>query len=187
VANPITPPSNLNTCANKVKVLGYLEVNLTTNIANNQLVSYSTIEKSFVNEFEISLDRQRFGNTTFKRYTFLRSDGSFMSTPDFGNIVIVGTVRFEEIGSVSDPYTGQCTVLRTQDVSFRYELSHPYNEDVIDYVESINPYSITGFEGGCSDPANRIGMIKVDFNSFTNSPVTSGNNKLTINPKIRDR
>ena len=43
VANPITPPSNRNTCANKVKVLGYLDVRLSRSIANNQLVSYSII------------------------------------------------------------------------------------------------------------------------------------------------
>ena len=43
VTNPITPPSNLNTCATKLDVLGYLDVDLTRNIADNQLVSYSII------------------------------------------------------------------------------------------------------------------------------------------------
>ena len=43
VTNPITPPSNLNTCATKLDVLGYLDANLSRNTADNQLVSYSII------------------------------------------------------------------------------------------------------------------------------------------------
>ena len=41
--NPIRPPSNLNTCATKLDVLGYLDANLSRNTADNQLVSYSII------------------------------------------------------------------------------------------------------------------------------------------------
>ena len=43
VTNPITPPSNLNTCATKLDVLGYIDAGLTVTIDDNQLVNYSII------------------------------------------------------------------------------------------------------------------------------------------------
>ena len=59
VTNPITPPSNLNTCANKVKVLGYLDANLSRNTADNQLVSYSIIVPPAITD-ELTISRSSF-------------------------------------------------------------------------------------------------------------------------------
>jgi hypothetical protein len=55
VTNPITQPRNLNTCATKLDVLGYLDVNLSRNTADNQLVSYSIIvPPDITDELEIN-------------------------------------------------------------------------------------------------------------------------------------
>jgi len=54
VTNPITPPSNLNTCATKLDVLGYIDANLSRNTADNQLVSYSIIVPPAITD-ELSL------------------------------------------------------------------------------------------------------------------------------------
>jgi len=155
-------------------------------ILPNSRPVWGTCPGTDTNDFEISLDRVEYFNTNGKDYIFQRSDELFLSTPDFGNIVIVGTVRFEEIGAVSEPYTGNCEVLRTQDVSFSYDLSYPYDDDITVYVNSINPYSTTPNSGGCNT-VDRLGSIKVNFDSFTNTPIISGNNKLTINNQVRDR
>jgi hypothetical protein len=136
--------------------------------------------------FKITLKRIDNSNTSSKEYVFELLNPTSSAPTNFGDIVIVGTVRFEEIGSVTQPYTGQCTVLRTQDVNFSYNLSYPYDENITSYVNSINPYNFNGFQNGCSDPVNKLGVTKVDFDTFTNNNVVTNGNVLKVIKQIKE-
>jgi len=78
VTNPITPPSNLNTCATKLDVLGYLNVTLNRSIANNQLVSYSIIVSSInTNIFIIEVDTTNSGSSNANQFQFTGAEGDY--------------------------------------------------------------------------------------------------------------
>ena len=78
VTNPIRPPSNLNTCATKLDVLGYLNVTLNRSIANNQLVSYSIIVSSInTNIFIIEVDTTNSGSSNANQFQFTGAEGDY--------------------------------------------------------------------------------------------------------------
>jgi hypothetical protein len=181
--------------------------------ATNSLLAAFTnsIDNSFDPQYSGSKDRL----TNFRNYNAIVNDYylrmfwgivgqnqtrqysiEYNSPITFGTFDLVGTVRFQEFGSISNPYTGNCVVLRQQDVPFSYTLQYPYENDDNDgndpqlsltsYMQSINPYNFNGTNFNCSDPVSRLGIAKPNFDTFTNSPIIINGNRLTISSQIED-
>ena len=96
VTNPITPPSNLNTCATKLDVLGYIDAGLTVTIANNQLVNYSIISLPVVTDtLTLSQYSETFESTNPNQTQVTVTSSTSWSvlglTPNWINISAAGT------------------------------------------------------------------------------------------------